>query len=174
MAGAAGEEVVKPRVIFDCMIFLQAVVNESGPAAACLNKADGGPVELCLSPETRAEVHDVVNRRGVRKQFRALTDERVTNFLARLDLVATLISDVPAAFMLKRDPKDSKYINLAIAANAELVVSRDNDLLDLMTSDDAEPVAFRSAYPTIRILDPVAFLRTLPPAPSTDSSDEAH
>jgi predicted nucleic acid-binding protein len=71
---------------------------------------------------------------------------------------------VPDAFNFSRDPKDSKYLNLAIAGSAELVVSRDNDLLDLMRSTDAESTAFRTAYPNIRIVDPVAFLQTFPPA----------
>jgi predicted nucleic acid-binding protein len=43
---------------------------------------------------------------------------------------------------------------LAIAAQAAFVVSRDNDLLDLMKDEE-----FRKAYPALAILDPVAFLR---------------
>jgi predicted nucleic acid-binding protein len=82
-----------------------------------------------------------------------------------------LIPTVPEAFTLTRDPDDSKYLNLAIAAGAELVVSRDHDLLDLMTANDADSVMFRTNYPTIRVLDPVTFLQTLtptvPPVPTT-------
>ena len=44
-----------------------------------------------------------------------------------------------------------------------MIVSRDNDLLDLMAGTDADAVAFRTAYPAVCVLDPVAFLRTLPP-----------
>lgn len=66
---------------------------------------------------------------------------------------------------LTRDPKDAMYLDLALAAGAEYVVSRDNDLLDLMTSPDPEPAAFRAAYPALRITDPVSFLRSLRPDP---------
>lgn len=31
----------RPRVVFDCMIFLQATANESGPAAALLSRQRG-------------------------------------------------------------------------------------------------------------------------------------
>ena len=112
------------------------------------------------------EMRDVLNRPGVQKKFRTLTPERVADFIARVERVAVVIDPVPEAFALTRDPKDSKYLNLAIAGGAELVVSRDNDLLDLMTSADAEATAFRTTYPSIRILDPVVFLQTLQPPAS--------
>ena len=170
---------MKTRVVFDCMIFLQAVARPVGPAGACVDRAENGDAELLVSADILAEMRDVLNRPGVQKKFRNLTPERVANFIIRIERFAVVIGPVPEAFTLARYPKDSKYLNLAIVSGAELVVSRDNDLLDLMTSDDAEPTAFRTAYPTIRIIDPVAFLRTFPPTdssktdPTTANPDEA-
>lgn len=152
---------MKARAVFDCMVFLQAAASDSGPAAACIGMADGGPVDLCLSAEIEAEIRDVLSRPRIRKKFRTLTPERIADFLAKLERIAVLIPDIPQAFTLIRDPKDSKYLNVAIAAGAKLVVSRDNDLLDLMTGTDVDATAFRSTYPGIAILDPVAFLSTL-------------
>jgi putative PIN family toxin of toxin-antitoxin system len=155
---------VKTRVVFDCMIFLQAAGSKTGPAAACIDKADG-EVELCLSPEIVAEIQDVLSRPGIQKKFRTLTPERVVEFLRQLERIAVLISDVPDVFTLSRDPKDSKYLNLAIAASAKLIVSRDNDLLDLMTGTDSDSKTFRAAHPDILILDPIEFLRTFVSTP---------
>ena len=59
-------------------------------------------------------------------------------------------------FTLDRDPKDEIYVNLAIEAGASYLVSRDKDLLDLMNDPD-----FRSRFPGLTILDPVAFLKEL-------------
>jgi uncharacterized protein len=157
---------VKTRVVFDCMIFLQAAVNKTGPAAACIDKADG-EVELCLSPEIVTEIQEVLSRPRIQKRFRTLTPERVAEFLGQLERIAVLIAEVPNEFVLPRDPKDSKYLNLAITAAAKLIVSRDNDLLDLMTGTDADAQTFRTAHPDIRILDPVEFLRTFEPTQST-------
>ena len=98
---------MKTRVVFDCMIFLQAAANETGPAGVCVAVAAGRGVELCISTEIRVEIHTVLARPGVRKKFRTLTEERVSTFLAQLDLIAVLVPDVPAAFALERDPKDS-------------------------------------------------------------------
>ena len=59
--------------------------------------------------------------------------------------------------MLERDPKDSKYINLAIAARAPYVVTRDKDLLDLM-SDRPDGIEFRRRFPALKIVDPATFV----------------
>jgi predicted nucleic acid-binding protein len=59
---------------------------------------------------------------------------------------------VRSSYRLARDPDDEPYLNLAIAAKASFLVSRDNDLLDLMKDD-----AFRKAYPDLAIVDPPTF-----------------
>lgn len=69
---------------------------------------------------------------------------------------------VPQVLTLYGDPKDEKYLNLAIAADAEYIVTRDRLLLGLMTATDANAVAFRTAYPRIDILRPEPFLARLP------------
>jgi predicted nucleic acid-binding protein len=48
------------------------------------------------------------------------------------------------------------YINLAIAAAADYLASRDKDLLDLMQDLD-----FTTRFPGIRVLDPVSLLREI-------------
>jgi predicted nucleic acid-binding protein len=60
-----------------------------------------------------------------------------------------------------RDPDDAHYVNLALAADARLIVSRDRDLLDLMDSAKPEAAEFQSRFPALRILDPVGFLREI-------------
>ena len=44
------------------------------------------------------------------------------------------------------------YINLAIVTSAEYLVSRDKDLLDLVTTSTDIALQFRSRYPFLRIL----------------------
>jgi predicted nucleic acid-binding protein len=44
-----------------------------------------------------------------------------------------MINEVPRVFEYPRDPNDEPYINLAIPARAKYLVSRDKDLLDLMS-----------------------------------------
>ncbi len=151
-----------PRVIYDCMIYLQGAANSDGPAGACVRRAVLGEVELSTSLGILAEVRDVLSRPKTTKRYPQLTPKAINLYLKNVSRYANVIADPPKRITLLRDPKDEKYLNLAIAANAKFIVSRDNDLLDLMKPGNAEGEIFRAAYPTIAILEPVAFLATLP------------
>lgn len=153
-----------PRVVFDCMVYLQAATNATGASGECIRRAVLCDIEPCMSLGTIAEIRDVLTRPKIRKKFPALTPEVVNAFLKDVARFAVVLAETPTAFSLPRDPKDEKYINLAVAADARVIVSRDNDLLALMHPDDPAGIAFRAAHPTISILEPVAFLATLPTA----------
>jgi predicted nucleic acid-binding protein len=67
----------KPRVVFDCMVFLQAAARGKGPAAACLRLLDTDAIVLLVSDEALREVRDVLRRPCLRQKNPALTDERI-------------------------------------------------------------------------------------------------
>jgi len=90
-------------------------------------------------------------------KFPAVTKHAVDAFLAHYLRNAMWISDVPDRYVLERDPEDSKYVNLAIAAGASHVVTEDLDLLDLMTPQSAAGIDFRARFPGIQIVTPATF-----------------
>lgn len=141
--------------VFDCMVFLQAVTNDRSPAWACLELVESGNVRIFLSQAVLGEVADVLRRPKIRAKFSRLTDKQVDRFLQKLVTLAEVVVDVPDAGLMLRDPNDLPYLNLAIAAHAQYIVTRDRDLLDL--ANDQE---FRRRHPDLQIVDPVAFLQT--------------
>lgn len=145
-------------VVFDCNTFLQGVISDRGPGAACLDLFRSGAVTLVLSPDVLAEIRDVLNRSELRQRFRRLTPERVEELLQSLVSTATLVTEVPRYFELPRDPKDEPYLNLAITAGANYLITRDKDLLDLMDQGKKDGREFRQRYPELTILDPTDFL----------------
>jgi|SRR5947209_8941323 len=151
----------RPGAVFDCMAFLQATASPSGPAAACLRLVEAGAVTLFVSEPVLREVGDVLTRPRVRQKNPRLTDEAVQALLERLSQKAVFVGQVPEQFSCARDPKDEPYVDLAVAAGAAYLVSRDKDLLDLMDEASSEGVAFRQRFPGLTILDPVAFLRVM-------------
>jgi putative PIN family toxin of toxin-antitoxin system len=139
--------------VYDCMIFLQATTSETGAGAACLNLVKSGHVGLLLSPAILEELRRVLLRPSTRKQFPLLTEEKVETFLAKVTALAVVIDDVPVTMRLPRDPKDEPYLNLALAAKADFLVSWDKDLLSL-THDGV----LRRKHNTLSIVDPTVFL----------------
>jgi putative PIN family toxin of toxin-antitoxin system len=146
------------RAVFDCMVFLQGAARRESPAGACLLLFELDVIELCISDEIVSEIHDVLTRPRVRQKFPALTDELVGRFVSALVKRAVPVREVPRLFVYNRDPKDEPYLNLAIAAGASYLVSRDTDILDLARSDNPDGVRLRHHAPDLRILDPVSFL----------------
>jgi predicted nucleic acid-binding protein len=69
-----------------------------------------------------------------------------------------VVSGVPRVFQFDRDPKDEPYINLAIAAQANYLVSRDNDILDLVDASTPDGQRLRHKAPELQIVEPGAFL----------------
>ncbi|HEY0347118.1 MAG TPA: putative toxin-antitoxin system toxin component, PIN family [Pyrinomonadaceae bacterium] len=146
-------------VVFDCNILLQAVARKTGPAAACLRLAEEGFVQLQLSEEILTELSGVLKRPTIRSQYPELTDEIVEEFLKALRRTAEITRDVPKRFSYPRDIDDEPYLNLAIEVEANYLVSRDKDLLDLMTGYNASCKEFRQRFRSLIVIEPIEFLK---------------
>ncbi len=153
----------KPRVVFDCVfdcnVLLQAAAREKSVAAKCLNLAESRLIQLYVSQEVLTEAEDVLNRPEIRAHFPDLSDEIVVAFLKRLQKLSVLVRPVPKKFNYPRDEDDEPYINLAVATGADFIVSRDKDLLDLMTGYSVECKEFRRRFRPLRVVEPMEFLK---------------
>jgi len=152
-----------PGVVVDCMVFVQAAANLKGPAARILDLLDEGKIKLYVSKLILAEARYVLTRPDVRASLRNLTDIAVEALFERLSQRATLIRQVPKRFVYRRDPKDEPYINLAVATKADYLVSRDNDLLDLMKWEKEEARKFQKRFRFLKIVTPEVFLSEIEP-----------
>jgi putative PIN family toxin of toxin-antitoxin system len=139
------------------MVFFQAASRPAGPAARLfIEFIEAGHLALSVSDTILAEVRDVLGRPRIRAKNPTVTDEMVEDFFRRIDQVAQKIDNIPASYSLPRDPDDEPYLNLALAVDADYLVTRDNDLIDLM-----QDATFRAQYPRLTILNPVALLQIL-------------
>src|SRR5690349_20676250 len=140
----------RPSVVFDCMVFLQAVVSPRGPAFRCMEMVWQGEVMLLVSPSVLYEIQDVLGRSELQSKWSHLRPQVVTPFLQQLTLIAALQPDPPHAFALPRDADDEIYTDLAIAANADYVVTwNDRHLTYLMRQDTPEGVDFCRRFPKL-------------------------
>jgi putative PIN family toxin of toxin-antitoxin system len=150
------------KVVFDCNIFAQAIMNPLGPAGACLDAALDGRVSLFISDYVLDEIRDIPNKPTPRRL--GVTDQKAQSLIALLLELCERIDNPPELFVHPIDPDDSASINLAIAASARLIVSRDRHLLNL--NNPAKPWAtdFRTRYPLIQVISAERLLEELRPS----------
>ena len=147
------------RAVFDCNVLVQAALDENGPAFACLLLAESRRIELVTCAELLNELQNVLCRPKLRRRYRRLTQERVDTFLNSIAHMATIFTKVNKVFTYERDPKDEMYVDIAVTVAATHLVSRDRDLLDLMTGQTPVAQDFRQRCPQLAIVDPVMFLQ---------------
>ena len=111
------------RWVFDTNVIISAVLFEqSVPGRALYAALDRGT--LLLSQATAAELGEVLARE---KFDRYLTREERDQFLCKLLAEATIV-DITEDIRACRDPKDDKFLELALNGQTSCLVSGDPDL----------------------------------------------
>src|SRR5258708_2502386 len=140
---------IRPDVVFDCNVYLQAISRVNGPAASALRLLEGNRITVYLSRPIVREFRRTIAYPEIRQKNPQLTDQVVDQFLSRLLFRATLRRNVPHVFDYPRDPADEPYIDLAAAVDADFLVTRDKDLLSLASDHSIEAKQFRQRFPSL-------------------------
>ena len=149
----------KIKTVFDCNIIWQSFFFGNGVSAKCKKLVDDDIITLFLSPETLEEMREVMTRPEFLAKFESVTETMIEKYLEQLAKKSVFIRSVPQKFKFSRDEDDEPYINLAIQSEADYIVTRDNDLLDLMTGYDAESKEFRQKTRPLKVVEPLEFLK---------------
>jgi uncharacterized protein len=117
------------RVVLDTSTLVSAALRIGSVPHQALLKALSS-CDVCASADTLAELQDVLSRK---KFDRYLDRESRLGFVAlmrrHVNLYAVEDAEMEAALPPCRDPKDTKFLALALAAEADVLVSSDDDLL---------------------------------------------
>jgi putative PIN family toxin of toxin-antitoxin system len=135
------------RAVIDTGVFVSALIRRQGTTGEVLNALRDGKFRAVYSADILVEIIDVLGRSALRSKYHIeLDDISIVINLIRLrgDLVA------PARkVMACRDSKDNKFLDAALAGEADCIVSGDADLLVL------------TPFEEIPILRPAEFLARL-------------
>ena len=119
------------RVVLDTSTLVSAALRiGSVPYQALLEAL--GTCDVCASAETLAELEQVLERGKFDRYLdRASRHEFVALIRRNVHLFAVQDADLMAVEPPCRDPRDNQFLALALAAEADVVVSSDEDLLVL-------------------------------------------
>jgi putative PIN family toxin of toxin-antitoxin system len=130
------------RVVLDTNVFVSAALKASSWPAIVVRWVNRNGT-LLQSAVTAAEVVEVLQRPRFATLVPTLYFDNIRQMLAAADLV-----EITERIAACRDPKDDKFLELAVNGRADMIVSGDQDLLALGT--------FRG----IPIVDPATFGRS--------------
>ena len=148
-----------PRAVLDTVVFVQALISGRGTAAGCIDLLRAGRFILLMSDATFDELRNVPLRPRLTTKYPFITAEKVESFVTDIESFAVRIARPPAIFPLPRDSGDEPIIDLAVAGDAEFIVTwNERHLTYLMKQDTPEGREFCSRFPKIRIVSPPDFL----------------
>ena len=148
-------------IVFDTTALLQSLLSPRGPAAKCVAYFRRGEIDIAVSRETLNEAKDVLTRSSLQERYSQLTDVKASALIDFLYYRGIYLRVVRRWFEYPRDPKDEPFLNLSIEAEADYLISRDNDLLDLMSWEKDEGREFQKRFRFLKIISPEVFLRVM-------------
>lgn len=135
------------RAVIDTNVLLSGLLWRGTPHRL-IEEVRAGALTLITSPALLAELGEVIRR----PKFHAILSRSGTDperILGELRRLAEIIEPPPLPAQTSRDPDDDHVLALAAAAQADLVISGDTDLLTL------------GAHAGIPIIDPAAAIARL-------------
>jgi putative PIN family toxin of toxin-antitoxin system len=130
------------KVVIDTNIFVSSLFNAGGMPRKVIDLWKTGEMTLCVTKEILEEYINVLKRFNFieKRDLKELLDL----FSKRMNII--FIVSTPHLSIIKNDPGDDKFIECAVSADAQYIISGDKHLKALKT------------YKNIKIISPVEFL----------------
>jgi putative PIN family toxin of toxin-antitoxin system len=135
------------RSVIDTGVFVSALIRKQGTTGDVLRALRDGRFAVIYTTDIVVEIIDVLGRPPFRTKYHIEPDD-VTALVNLIRLRGELVNPGKKVNAC-RDPKDNKFLEAALAAGADCIVSGDSDLLDM------------NPFEEIPILRPVEFLARL-------------
>lgn len=117
------------RIVADTNVVLSGLFY-GGKPGELLDAAARGEIELYTSPELLDELRELLDRPKFTERLK-LNGMTADELLADYEGVVRQVESEPLAPAVSRDPDDDWVLATAVAAQADLIVSGDKDLLTL-------------------------------------------
>ena len=136
----------KVKVVIDTNVLVSAVISKDSSPADVVRLAILGEIENYTSEDTLAEVERILNSEKVLQRIRR---EHKDDIIRIYRLISIKVSPKIRVNVIERDPSDNKFLEAALEAKADFIITGDHHLLELRE--------FRG----VKILSPSDFLKLL-------------
>jgi len=135
------------RAVIDTGVFVSALIHRQGTTGDVLRFLRDGRFTAIYTTDLLVEIIDVLGRAHFRTKYHIEPDD-ITALINLIRLRGELVTPTQKVTVC-RDPKDDKFLEAALAAQTDCIVSGDADLLVL------------TPFQEIPILRPAEFLARL-------------
>ena len=136
------------KVVLDTNVLVSATFW-SGPSFQIMRLIDESKLELILSKDILIEYDFVVRSNEILDKITTMQQLAIAGAIQKILLKAKIIEPKIKLNVVKADPDDNIIIEAAVEGGADVIVSQDKHLTDLV------------AYGNIKILKPIEFLKIL-------------
>ena len=136
------------RAVIDTNVAVSALINPLGTPGRIVGEWKRAVYDWVITPDTFAEMEGVLNR-GRITRYLPKGSTRAERFLRRLSETAVTVRPAESLSVFPLDPADDRFIEAAVASNADFIVTGDLHLLELRE------------YEGTRIVSPIEFLAEL-------------
>jgi putative PIN family toxin of toxin-antitoxin system len=140
-------------VVIDTNVWVSAFLNRKGFPARIKDAWVNGEFEVVLSSSLLQEISEVLHRPRIKDKY-GLVEDEINQFIELLLRRAVLVA-IGGQLKLCRDERDNMFLETAIAAGAEYLISRDDDL-----KGDSDLIAQMRAH-GVEVITVSHFLREL-------------
>jgi len=149
------------RVILDTNTLFRGLAKSESASGRVLEAIEAHRTTLLTSRLVVAEYRTILMDPKIVGRYESLTPLIVEAAIRKLVYYAEHFDVVRLKFEFARDPKDRKFLELAIAGKATHLITFDSDLLSLPASHSDAAKRLRQRHPHLEILLPGAFLNLL-------------
>lgn len=132
------------RLVLDTNVVTSALLWRGAPYQLLQTIRQRSALQLCCSAALLDELADVLTRQSLSRQL-AVIGKQASDVLLDYTSAVQLINAAPLAQPVCRDPDDDEVLALALAAQADLIISGDQDLLVLGQFENIPIVSARFA-----------------------------
>jgi putative PIN family toxin of toxin-antitoxin system len=115
----------KPSVVLDTNVLVSGLISPTGSPAKLLRYLTDHSYSLCVSQPIFTEYRATIAR------FDHLSKSKRTKFLGRIRQHALWFSPTQVIEAIQKDPSDNKFLECAIEAHCDFILSGDKHLLHL-------------------------------------------
>ena len=117
------------RAVVDTNILVRAVIKPTGSVGPVLQRLRRREYSLLISHATLDELVEVLYRPRLRTKYEL--SDRVLRATIRLIVLRGELLQPGRRIVACRDPRDDKFLEVAVSGRAQVIVSGDEDLLTL-------------------------------------------